>query len=146
MRLDHILRRDFSARIPSVFAGFMPRRPCSVRPTSSPPFRSRNTHGVSSSVMNPQAQPPRPASLRFRVLRLAGALSPLGIDFQAAVNVNRFMNVRGVGNVFNYSLNNISVSGFNVNGKVNLASAGLSLDVFPWPQSRIPHQPRRAVL
>lgn len=85
-----------------------------------------------SAVMNPRPQPP-PSLTPFSRFALAGALSPLGVDFQAAVNVNRFMNVRGIGNVFNYSLNNISVSGFSLDGSLNLASAGVLIDVYPWP-------------
>lgn len=62
-----------------------------------------------------------------------GGISPLGINMQAAVNLNRYMNVRGVGNVFNYTVNNISTNGLNLNGKVNFATAGASLDFYPFP-------------
>lgn len=85
-----------------------------------------------SAVMNPHPQVPSGLA-PFSRFALAGGLSPLGIEYQAAVNVNRFMNVRGTGSMFNYSLSNLSVSGFNVSGKLNLASAGGLLDVFPWP-------------
>lgn len=57
----------------------------------------------------------------------------MGINMQAAVIANRYMNLRGTGNVFNYSLNNVSVSGFNASGKVNFAAAGASLDFYPFP-------------
>jgi hypothetical protein len=62
-----------------------------------------------------------------------GGISPLGINMQAAVNLNRYMNFRGVGNVFNYTVNNISTNGLNLNGKLNFATAGASLDFYPFP-------------
>lgn len=68
----------------------------------------------------------------FSHLAIGGGISPLGINLQAATNLNRHMNVRGVGNFFNYNANNLSVSGFSVSGKLNLATAGASLDLFPW--------------
>ena len=58
----------------------------------------------------------------------------MGINLQAAVNVNQRMNVRGVGNVFNYSVNNIKTNGMNLNGQLNFASAGASLDFYPFPE------------
>lgn len=89
--------------------------------------------GETPSVTNPKAETQPGRFQPFSRFGLAAGISPLGINFQGAVNIDRFMNVRGVGNFFNYSMNNISVSGFNVNGKLNLATAGVSLDVFPWP-------------
>ena len=89
-------------------------------------------NGMASTVMNPHPKVPTTLS-PFSRFAMAGAVSPLGVDFQAAVNVNRFMNLRGTGNMFNYTDSNISVGGFNVSGSVKLASAGVSLDVYPWP-------------
>lgn len=77
-------------------------------------------------------QPAPPSIAPFSRIGIAGGISVIGINLQAAVNVNRHMNVRGVGNIFNYNANNLTVSGFNVNGKLNLATAGASLDLFPW--------------
>jgi hypothetical protein len=57
----------------------------------------------------------------------------MGINMQAAVIANRYMNIRGVGNFFNYSLNNLNVSGMNVSGKLNFATAGTSVDFYPFP-------------
>lgn len=69
----------------------------------------------------------------FSRLAFGGGISPLGINLQAAVNANRYMNLRGVGNVFSYSVNNISTNGMNLNGKLNFASAGASVDFYPFP-------------
>ena len=43
------------------------------------------------------------------------------------------MNLRGTGNFFNYTLSNIDTNGFNLGGKLNFASAGASLDYYPFP-------------
>ncbi len=64
---------------------------------------------------------------------LGGGISPLGINLQAAINLNRYMNLRGAGNVFNYTVNNISTNGLNLSGKLNFATAGASLDFYPFP-------------
>jgi hypothetical protein len=72
---------------------------------------------------------PRPLSR----VALGGGFSPLGVNIQAATNLNRFMNLRTTGNILNYSANNLSTSGFNINAKLNLASAGTSLDFYPFP-------------
>jgi hypothetical protein len=79
--------------------------------------------------------PPAP----FSRLALSGGIGANGINMQAAVNANRYLNIRGVGNYFNYTVNNVSVSGsggssgIDVSGKLNFASAGITLDYFPFP-------------
>jgi hypothetical protein len=67
-------------------------------------------------------------------IALGGGISTMGINLQAATNLNRFINLRASGNYFNYNINNITTSGFTVNGKVNLASAGASVDFYPSPR------------
>ena len=57
----------------------------------------------------------------------------MGVNLQAATNINRHLNLRGTGNVFNYTVNDIKVSDFNLDAKVNFASAGVSLDYYPFP-------------
>ena len=69
----------------------------------------------------------------FSRVAIGGGVSPMGLNMQVAVNANRFMNLRAVGNYFDYSVNNVSVSGFNINGKLNFASAGASVDIYPFP-------------
>jgi len=70
----------------------------------------------------------------FSHLAFGGGISAMGINLQAATNLNRYMNVRGVGNFFNYSLNNVSVNGLNASGNVNFATAGASVDFYPFPR------------
>lgn len=63
-----------------------------------------------------------------------------GINMQAAIEANRHLNIRGIGNFFTYSVNNIKVggkngaSGANVTGKLNFAEGGVALDYYPWPR------------
>jgi hypothetical protein len=89
---------------------------------------------ASSGVVLPAAVTAKPLPRSsFSRLAFGGGISPLGINLQAAVNANRYMNLRGVGNVFNYSLNNFTTNGMNLNGKLNFATAGASVDFYPFP-------------
>lgn len=77
--------------------------------------------------------PPNPASAPFSRVAFGGGISTMGINLQAAVVANRYMNLRGVGNFFNYSIDNISTNGMNVSAKLNFATAGASVDFYPFP-------------
>jgi hypothetical protein len=50
---------------------------------------------------------------------------------QVATNLNSHFNLRGTGNLFNYSTN-FTTSGITAAAKLNLASAGASLDIYPF--------------
>lgn len=115
--------------------------------TSAEPPSGTLTAESSSSLQNPtafQSAAPVVATAGADVQRagLGGPLSrvamgvgisPLGITLTAATNLNRYMNLRGTGNVFSYSINSFNTNGFNVTPKLDLASAGASLDFFPFP-------------
>ena len=62
---------------------------------------------------------------------LSGGISPLGIQLQAATNLSNHFNLRATGSFFNYSANFTS-NGIAANAKLNLASAGASLDIYPF--------------
>jgi hypothetical protein len=70
----------------------------------------------------------------FSRLAFGAGVSPMGINLQAAVNATRHMNIRGIGNVFNYTVNNISTNGMNADGTLSLASAGISMDIYPFAE------------
>ncbi len=76
---------------------------------------------------------PNYTSAPFSRLAFGGGISAMGINMQAAVVANRYINVRGIGNFFNYSLNNVSTNGLNASGKLNFATAGASVDFYPFP-------------
>ncbi len=103
---------------------------------------------ASSGLLAQNSDQPAPPQTRaekgvspapFSRLALSGGIGANGINMQAAVNANRYLNIRGVGNYFNYTVNNVNVSGsggssgINVSGKLNFASAGVTLDYFPFP-------------
>jgi hypothetical protein len=69
----------------------------------------------------------------FSSIAFGGGMSLMGINMQASTNLDRYLNLRGTGNFFNYTDNNISTNGFNLTGKINMATAGVSVDVFPFP-------------
>lgn len=77
--------------------------------------------------------PQRTDSRPFSHVAFGGGSSTLGINLNAATNLNRYMNLRGTGNVFNYTVNNVNISDFAVGFKLNMASAGASLDFYPFP-------------
>lgn len=76
-----------------------------------------------------QAPPLKPLSR----LAFGGGIGLMGVNLQAATNLNKYMNVRGTGNFFNYTVSNINTNGLNLNGKLNFATAGASVDLYPFP-------------
>lgn len=68
----------------------------------------------------------------FSRLAFGAGISPLGISLTAATNLNHYMNLRGTGNIFKYTIGDFNTNGFTVSPNLNLASAGLSVDVYPW--------------
>jgi hypothetical protein len=64
----------------------------------------------------------------------------MGINMQAATNAGPHLNMRTIGNYFNYSVNNVKIdggggsNGVNVGGKLNFASLGTALDYYPFPR------------
>jgi hypothetical protein len=75
-------------------------------------------------------QPPQIKPLsRFAV---GAGFGLMGVNLQAATNLNSHMNLRGIGNIFNYDINNINTNGLNISGKLNMATAGVAVDFFPF--------------
>lgn len=81
---------------------------------------------------NAASTPPRSMKPLSRFALEAG-VGVSGVNLQAATNLSRRINLRATGNVFQYTINNISESGLNIDAKLNLASAGASLDFYPFP-------------
>ena len=63
---------------------------------------------------------------------LGGGISTMGINVQGATNLSHYFNLRASGNYFNYSVSNITTSGFTVGAKLDFASAGASVDFYPF--------------
>ena len=76
----------------------------------------------------------------FSAFAFGGGISAMGVNVQASTNLNRYLNLRGTGNYFNYTVNNITTNssgganGLSLTGKLNFATAGASLDLFPFPK------------
>ncbi len=68
----------------------------------------------------------------FSRVGLEAGVSAMGVNLQIATNMDRHLNLRGVGNVLGYSVNSISTHGFNVNANLNMATAGFSVDYYPF--------------
>jgi len=77
--------------------------------------------------------PPNYSPTPFSRLAIGGGFSTMGGNMQVAVIANRYMNLRGEGNFFNYSLTDASLHGLNATGTVNFATAGASVDFYPFP-------------
>jgi hypothetical protein len=101
----------------------------------------------SSSSMQTPSEPPAVKLARlnnatepapFSRLALEGGIGVGGINMQVAVEANRYLNIRGIGNYFGYTVNNIKVggsgsSGSDVSGKLNFAEGGVAVDYYPFP-------------
>lgn len=73
------------------------------------------------------------ASLRpLSRVSMGVGVSPLGIGLQASTNLSQHLNLRATGNVLGITENNISTNGFTIDAKLNFASAGASVDYYPF--------------
>jgi hypothetical protein len=99
---------------------------------SSASFGGSSTAPARGLINNPSPAP-------FSRLALSGGIGSMGINMQAAVNANRFFNIRGTGNYFGYSVSNVTINnsggsnGISVSGNLRFATAGASLDIYPFP-------------
>jgi hypothetical protein len=94
---------------------------------SAPAYDARNVTAGRSTKRTRAVPAP------FSRVALGGGISAMGVHMEIATNANRYMNLRVVGNLFSYNMNNLSTNGFLVNGKLNLATAGASVDFYPFP-------------
>jgi hypothetical protein len=90
------------------------------------PAPGDGTGGTASPIKNATV-PAKP----FSRVALGAGISPLGVGLQLATNINQHFNLRGTGSFFNYSTN-FTTQGFTANAKLNLASAGAALDIYPF--------------
>jgi hypothetical protein len=101
-------------RIAHLFCAAMTIAPMALLAQSAPPVNS-----------------PLVTSRPFSHIAFGAGVSPLGIQLQAATNLSSHFNLRGTGNVFNHSTNFTS-NGINATAKLNLASAGAAVDIYPF--------------
>ena len=67
----------------------------------------------------------------FSRVAIGGSVGTLGPGLQITTNINRHLNVRAYGNALYYSTN-FTTSGFDANAKLNLVSADISADIYPF--------------
>jgi len=72
--------------------------------------------------------PPPPPLSRIAI---GGSVSPLGPQLLVATNLSRHFNLRATGSYFSYATT-FTTSGVNAAAALNLASAGASLDIYPF--------------
>jgi hypothetical protein len=76
----------------------------------------------------------------FSHLAFSAGLGFNGVNLQAATNLNQYMNLRAVGNVFKYDVKDITINdkngarGVNVSGNLNFATAGATVDFYAAPR------------
>jgi hypothetical protein len=69
----------------------------------------------------------------FSRIALGASVGPMmGTTAQIATDLNEHFNLRGTGSYFNYTIDNITESGFTFAPQLNLVSAGASLDYYPF--------------
>jgi hypothetical protein len=105
-----------------------------IAQTTNPSFDLVNEDSAPEGMGAQVASPIRDAAVSagpFSRIAIGGGISPLGIGVQLTTNINAHFNVRGTGNIFQYS-NTFNTNGLNLNAKLNMASAGASVDIYPF--------------
>ncbi|MGP8224532.1 MAG: hypothetical protein ACLQGT_00100, partial [Terracidiphilus sp.] len=115
----------------STLHGQSPSTPSS--PTAAKPTAVNTTKAATDAKATKKARKAEAQLKPFSAVAFGGGMSLMGVNLQAATNVNRYLNLRGSGNFFDYAANNISTNGFSLNGTVNMATGGVSLDLYPFP-------------
>jgi hypothetical protein len=62
---------------------------------------------------------------------LSGVVSPLGIGAEITTNLDRRLNLRASGSMFDYATT-FNTNGFSANANLNLASTRTSIDIYPF--------------
>lgn len=81
---------------------------------------------VPQPMQNPMIRP-----TPFSRVAVGVTVSPFGPGLQVTSNISNHLNLRAGGNAFYYSTNFAS-NGFNATAKLNMASAGVSADIYPF--------------
>jgi|HubBroStandDraft_1064217.scaffolds.fasta_scaffold47521_2 hypothetical protein len=117
-----------AAMSPAAFASTQPSTDSSSTSIAAPEGSSATTMPATTSTLRP-----------FSRFAFSAGIGVGGINLQAAVNANRYINIRGIGNYFSYSVNNVKIdgsdgsNGVDVSGKLNFAEGGVAMDLYPFP-------------
>lgn len=109
-----------------------------------PPALMAQLSGTSSSLVaenagsdggvtrSPSSVAPTPVTPGpFSRIAIGGSVSPLGPGVQLTTYIASHLNVRASGNIFRYATN-FTTNGFTANAQVNLTSAGIAADIYPF--------------
>lgn len=80
---------------------------------------------------SPAVQNRSVATTPFSRVAIGGGFTTMGPGIQITTNLAEHFNLRASGNGFHYATN-FTDSGFNANAKLNLVSAGVAVDVYPF--------------
>ena len=111
----------------------------SYSPASSFSFGGSSASFGGSSLAPARGEINNLSPAPFSRLAFSGGIGSMGINMQAAVNASRFFNIRGTGNYFGYNVTNVTINngggsnGISVSGNLKFATAGASLDIYPFP-------------
>jgi len=115
-------------------------RPGASTPTLNAALRASRTQTSSATASAPGStsratsiSKPREKLKPLSRMALGVGVGPLvGINMQLATNLCQHANLRLSGNVFSYQVTRISTNGVDLTPDLNLASAGVSLDLYPF--------------
>src|SRR5271166_5655685 len=99
--------------------------------TSSKLVAEESSSGEGFTLVAPPVQNATLPAAPFSRVAIGVAVSPLGPGLQVTSRVTRHLNMRAAGNAFYYSTNFTS-NGFNATAKLNMVSAGVSADIYPF--------------
>ena len=68
----------------------------------------------------------------FSRIGIGANISPLGIGIEPAIVLNQYFDARFPLNFFNFTSARFEVDGFNINANLHMATAGASVDLYPW--------------
>jgi hypothetical protein len=80
---------------------------------------------------SPAIQNQSPSTPAFSRLAIGGGFNTLGPGIEITTNLAEHFNLRATANGFHYTTN-FTTSGFNASAKLNLVSAGLAADIYPF--------------
>lgn len=100
-------------------------------PASSKLIAEESGSGEGFTHPTPSVQNPTVRPAPFSRVAIGVAVSPFGPGLQVTSFVSSHLNLRAGGNAFYYSTN-FNTDGFNATAKLNMASAGVSADVYPF--------------
>jgi hypothetical protein len=99
-----------------------------LSPTPGSRAASRANNGALTRYQTRQETTIKPLSR----IGVSGGVSTMGINMQVATNLTKHLNLRGVGNYFDYTMTNQVIDSYTVNGKLDFATGGVSVDYYPW--------------